>query len=165
MRATEFFSMSIIPTECLFVGVECSSYDAFLQGHCNCGYNGERCRLMGQYSEPAEHETRYFLQLWEEKPYCLHQYQVIVHLEVNSEHKTYETVDAVLNLKLKARNSFQEHLKISINLLEEWQTHKFLLTFESPVGKPEIASASIQHTEHAHCVSLEDIEINYLLPV
>ncbi|GIY87028.1 pancreatic lipase-related protein 2, partial [Caerostris extrusa] len=80
-RSYEFFLYSFNQSNCLFVGVECTSYSDFLQGKCNCGYNGEKCSIMGISATPKPPpRKRYYLEVAPERPYCLHQYQIVLYL-------------------------------------------------------------------------------------
>ncbi|GBM00860.1 hypothetical protein AVEN_140136-1, partial [Araneus ventricosus] len=77
LRAYEFFIYSFNPNGCLFVGVECTSWPDFLEGHCNCGHEGEKCAIMGMFSPTYAHPTgkhyrdrRMYLKVGPERPFC-----------------------------------------------------------------------------------------------
>ncbi|XP_035213029.1 pancreatic triacylglycerol lipase-like isoform X2 [Stegodyphus dumicola] len=173
-RATEFMIFSFGQNGCYFVGVECRSWDSFLEGQCNCGSRGERCRFMGVFSTPAPHKTRYYLRTGFERPYCLHQYQIIVFFELLSEQMTYESVEIVLDLLLEGETKIQEKVKLNINLIVKKQVHHLLVTSKSPLGRPTVAAATLyrpiniktikHNTRTEFGAVVEAIEINYLFP-
>ncbi|KAF8778025.1 Inactive pancreatic lipase-related protein 1 like protein [Argiope bruennichi] len=51
-KVVDMFMHSFNQSNCMFVGVECTSWKDFLQGKCNCGDNGERCSFMGAFATP-----------------------------------------------------------------------------------------------------------------
>ncbi|GIY06563.1 pancreatic triacylglycerol lipase [Caerostris darwini] len=184
LRAYEFFIYSFNHDGCLFVGVECSSWNNFLSGHCNCGHEGEKCAIMGIFSPTYTFPTgkhyndrRMYLKVGPERPFCVHQYQVILHVHSFSGYlPTYgfETGYAEITIlghieKLKAK------LHIDIHLAKTSQAKKFLLSTDRPLG--EVRSATVtfgrihdtdHHSEKHHKtphIIIEKIEVNYLYPL
>ncbi|XP_064479545.1 pancreatic triacylglycerol lipase-like [Ornithodoros turicata] len=85
-RALAYMLSSIINSDCVPLGLECSSYDAFLKGHCaNCGADGSSCAPMGYHADAwrrFRNDTRVrkmYLVTNANKPFCAHQYYVAVH--------------------------------------------------------------------------------------
>ncbi|KAG8182872.1 hypothetical protein JTE90_024615 [Oedothorax gibbosus] len=165
-RAPDFFRSSFHQHGCLFVGAECGSWEEFALGRCGCGTDGQKCRLMGQHSTPAMFETRYHLQVGRERPYCLHQYQVILYLEI-PQRKTYGSVSILLDIFVDAGKGFRETRRFSVNLMEDRQFKTFLLTFQHPIGKVYSVATALHVMQRRSTVdvSLEAIEINYLFPL
>ncbi|XP_055944430.1 pancreatic triacylglycerol lipase-like [Argiope bruennichi] len=107
-RAFEFFIYSFNQMDCLYVGVECTSWSDFVQGKCNCGPDGNKCAVMGMFATPKPPpRRRYYLQVAAERPYCLHQYQIVVFLKTEGnvtntiERKTSFTMFGEKNLLQK----------------------------------------------------------------
>ncbi|GFY63458.1 pancreatic triacylglycerol lipase [Trichonephila inaurata madagascariensis] len=132
LRSYEFFIYSFNRDGCLFVGTECSSWKDFLHGHCNCGHNGEKCAIMGifapTYTFPTgKHYTdrRLYLKVGPERPFCVHQYQVILHFHAfPSHHHTYgiESIDVDIVV-------LGELEKLKANLLVEYGNSISFKTF------------------------------------
>ncbi|XP_064477436.1 pancreatic triacylglycerol lipase-like [Ornithodoros turicata] len=85
-RAEMYMLDSIINPDCLPLGFECSSYDAFLKGHCtNCWTDGSACAPMGYHADAwrrFRNDTRVrkmYLVTNAHKPFCAHQYFIAVH--------------------------------------------------------------------------------------
>ncbi|GFS42168.1 pancreatic lipase-related protein 2 [Nephila pilipes] len=181
LRSYEFFIYSFNRDGCLFVGAECSSWADFLNGHCNCGHDGEKCAIMGifapTYTYPTgKHYTdrRLYLKVGPERPFCVHQYQVILHVHAfPSHHRTYGIesgyVDIVVLGKLE---KMKAKLHIDINLGETVQLKKFLLSTDRPLGEVRSAYVSLE-LDDSHesgryresTIIVEKIEINYLYPL
>ncbi|GBM27115.1 hypothetical protein AVEN_189883-1 [Araneus ventricosus] len=65
------FVHSFNQSNCLFVGVECTNWNDFLRGRCNCGATGERCSFMGFFATPRPPlKRRYYLQVAFDVPFC-----------------------------------------------------------------------------------------------
>ncbi|KAG8182867.1 hypothetical protein JTE90_024610 [Oedothorax gibbosus] len=176
LRANDFFIYSFNQKGCLMVGVECATWSEFLRGRCDCGHGGEKCAIMGIFS-PTYHLTRHqdrrlFLKVAPERPFCVHQYQVVLHLHTLPGYKTYgyESVYADLTAigsleKLKAK------LKIEINQAESKQTKRFLLSTDRAIGPVRSATLSLQKPDglyadpHPIDAVVGKIEINYLYPL
>ncbi|GFS42151.1 pancreatic lipase-related protein 2 [Nephila pilipes] len=166
-RSIEYFIFSFNQKGCLFVGAECSSWEEFYAGRCNCGTDGSKCRFMGQFATSAPYERRYYLRLRNDRPYCVHQYQVILYLKLPLLQKTYGSIQISTNLAVIGENKFRETLHFRVNLKERKQYKTFLLTFNEAVGKVRTAEVIFQVPQQDHniTISLEALEINYLFPV
>ncbi|XP_055942601.1 pancreatic triacylglycerol lipase-like isoform X2 [Argiope bruennichi] len=166
-RSIDFFLSSFDQKGCLFVGVECSSYEDFYVGRCNCGSKGQKCRFMGHFATGAPYETRYYLMFDNKKPYCVHQYQVIVYIELPYLHKTYGSLPVSADLVVAGGRNFRQTFHFRVNLREQRQFRTFLLTLKQPVGQIDSAVAVVQLPEQRYniSVSLAAVEINYLFPV
>ncbi|XP_023222291.1 pancreatic lipase-related protein 2-like [Centruroides sculpturatus] len=80
----EFYIESIIKYPDCFVGVPCSSYPDFSAGKCICTEENP-CSVMGFHVDKYEHLSHkafqiFYLKTGSEKPYCLHQYQILIEL-------------------------------------------------------------------------------------
>ncbi|RWS29182.1 Pancreatic triacylglycerol lipase-like protein [Leptotrombidium deliense] len=90
-RSHELFLESIINSKygCQFVGLRCADYESFANGDCNCDDSVNACAVLGLHADKyflpeftlnAQRKGRWFLRTAASKPYCLHQYQVIIQL-------------------------------------------------------------------------------------
>ncbi|GFX15323.1 pancreatic lipase-related protein 2 [Trichonephila clavipes] len=109
-RSIEYFLFSFNQKGCFFVGAECSSWEEFYVGRCNCGDDGSKCRFMGQFATSAPYEKRYYLVLGNNRPYCLHQYQVKMHLELPHLQKFYGPLKVSAHLAVIGESNFRETL-------------------------------------------------------
>ncbi|XP_055944431.1 uncharacterized protein LOC129975394 [Argiope bruennichi] len=165
VRATEFFLYSFNQSNCLPVGVECTSWSDFLQGQCNCGLNGERCSFMGMFAtlKPPP-KRRYYLQVARERPYCLHQYQIVVYLQ-NARNVT-KSVRALIHTIILGENQLlQKDLPLNIDLSIPRQTNTFFATSLQRLGR--IRSVEVDSIEDIVISSkafIEAVEVNYLFP-
>ncbi|GFR04093.1 inactive pancreatic lipase-related protein 1 [Trichonephila clavata] len=166
-RSIEYFLFSFNQKGCFFVGAECSSSEEFYVGRCNCGDDGSKCRFMGQFATPAPYEKRYYLVLGNNRPYCLHQYQVKMHLELPHLQKIYGSLKVLAHLAVIGESNFQETLHFRVNLKERRQYQTFLLTSNEAVGKVRTAGALFQvlQKDYNITINIEALEIIYLFPV
>ncbi len=93
-RAYEYFIESI-NSDCPFTGVECSSYNAFINGQCDGCLMGEEfrgCEFMGfkafsslNGSRPQKNNRQFYLLTEAEKPFCSWPYRVTIVLSDTSQ--------------------------------------------------------------------------------
>ncbi|GBM27109.1 Pancreatic lipase-related protein 3 [Araneus ventricosus] len=164
-RATEFFLYSFNQSNCLPVGVECRSWSEFLQGQCNCGLYGERCSFMGMFATPkSPPKRRYYLQVARERPYCLHQYQIVVYLQ--TARNVAKSVQALTEITIFGENHLlQKELLLNIDLSTSRQINTFFATSFQRLGKiRSVEVASIEGIATTGKALVEAIEVNYLYP-
>ncbi|KAF8788388.1 Pancreatic triacylglycerol lipase like protein [Argiope bruennichi] len=180
LRAYEFFIYSFNPNGC-FVGVECSSWADFLDGHCNCGHEGEKCAIMGMFSPTyafpsGKHyrDRRMYLKVGPERPFCVHQYQLIVHIHSFPGHYlTYGLESAQVDVTVYGKlEKMKGKLHVNVNLAKTNQVNKFLLSTDRPLGEPLSAALAFEYDpqrvdqyKKKSNFFIEKIEINYLYPL
>ncbi|GIY95590.1 hypothetical protein CEXT_464941 [Caerostris extrusa] len=161
------FLYSFNQSNCLFVGVECTSYSDFLQGKCNCGYNGEKCSIMGISATPKPPpRRRYYLEVAPERPYCLHQYQIVLYLCLHTVNNISKSVEIPIHLTIYGeKHKIQRKIILDIDLSISKQANKFLMTSFQHVGRIESVNiSSFGNIADASTTLVKEVEVNYLHP-
>ncbi|KAG8191811.1 hypothetical protein JTE90_022804 [Oedothorax gibbosus] len=163
-RSYELFLYSFNQHDCLFVGAECPSYADFLKGKCDCGMQGEKCNFMSIHSMPRPPPRRnYYLKVGDERPYCLHQYQITVYLHTKGD--AIRSVSPIVKMTINGKHLIQETLKLNIDLKVQKQVNTFLIF---SIKKAEVIQ-SVKITSPSRAfnrsnVFVDAVKINYIYP-
>ncbi|GBM27116.1 hypothetical protein AVEN_189884-1 [Araneus ventricosus] len=94
----------------------------------------------------------------------VHQYQIIVYLEVTSNSSRSLTTSIRLTA-FGEQNPLQEELSLKVDLSAPKQTNAFLAYSYQPVGRIHSVGVSALEDNKGTTTAVESIEINYLYPV
>ncbi|KAG1657257.1 Pancreatic triacylglycerol lipase [Nymphon striatum] len=139
-RSYELFTDSI-NSRCPYYGFQCQSWEDFTQGKCgDCGTNGEKCAQMGFPADSyidiqtAPATKPFFLKTAAEVPYCLYNYQVVLHLY---KHAKSEEQQGYLYITITGSKGKIQKIGLNSNLLKVTHpgTYDFLLTNAIDVGE------------------------------
>ncbi|PRD38479.1 UNVERIFIED_CONTAM: Pnlip [Trichonephila clavipes] len=164
-RSIDFFVFSFNQNDCLIVGVECTGWSDFLQGKCNCGVDGQMCSPLGVFAKPKPPpRRRYYLKTAGGRPFCLHQYQVIVYLQTVG--NVYKSFKVPTQITIFGDNHFvKEELIVNTDLSIRKQINTFLVTSFQRIGKIQTVEVStFENFVDVNTTFVVAVEINYLYP-
>lgn len=137
----------LLTENCQFVGYQCESYKAFIQGKCHdCGEDNSKCSVISiwgaddkrsglGYKLQAQDQTgrkKLYYKTRDQLPYCLHHYAVTVSFDKGS---SVTTGTVLFSIDGETHNIKKKKLTKIFEMFRPGKALTFLTTTESSFGK------------------------------